>query len=105
MTAVRDGSSGAPLSLHPQARLYPTPETETSESAIATLLDGQLYLVLGKQQDDGRWQLRMWWKPFVTLIWLGGSMIAMGGALSLIGRLWRGRTQALRRLELATPAC
>ncbi|MDE2341673.1 MAG: hypothetical protein KGL21_11520, partial [Alphaproteobacteria bacterium] len=44
---------------------------------------------LGQQQDDGRWQLRMWWKPFVALIWLGGFMIAAGGALSLVGRVQR----------------
>jgi cytochrome c-type biogenesis protein CcmF len=31
----------------------------------------------------------MWWKPFVTLIWLGGVMIALGGALALLGRVRR----------------
>ena len=34
-----------------------------------------------------RWQLRLWWKPFVTFIWYGGVMIALGGLLSLIGRV------------------
>jgi cytochrome c-type biogenesis protein CcmF len=47
--------------------------------------------VLGKQDEDGRWQLRLWWKPFVTLIWLGGGLIALGGALSLFGRIRRER--------------
>jgi cytochrome c-type biogenesis protein CcmF len=47
--------------------------------------------VLGKQVGDGRWQLRLWWKPFVTLIWAGGALIAIGGALALLGRVWRGR--------------
>ncbi len=91
--------NSSPLELHPQARMYPVPVTETSETAIATPIDGQLYLVLGKQQDDGRWQLRMWWKPFVTLIWAGGAMIALGGALALLGRLWRARRQATRKME------
>ena len=49
-----------------------------------------------EQAQDGRWQLRLWWKPFVTLIWLGGALIAIGGALSLLGRLARGRRAALR---------
>ena len=39
----------------------------------------------------GRWQLRLWWKPFVTLIWLGGAMVAFGGFLALVGRVRRGR--------------
>jgi cytochrome c-type biogenesis protein CcmF len=60
--------SGDPLILKPQARSYWAPPTDTSETAIHTAIDGQLYTVLGKATGDGRWQLRMWWKPFVTLI-------------------------------------
>nr|MBA2771997.1 hypothetical protein [Sphingomonas sp.] len=45
--------------------------------------------VLGKATADGRWQLRLWWKPLVTLIWLGGVLIALGGTLSLGGRAAR----------------
>ncbi|MDP9086893.1 MAG: heme lyase NrfEFG subunit NrfE, partial [Pseudomonadota bacterium] len=88
------------LTLSPQARTFSDPPTETSETAIATVWDGQLYTVLGKQDEDGRWQLRLWWKPFVTLIWFGGALIALGGLLALIGRLWReiGRDWLRRRL-------
>jgi cytochrome c-type biogenesis protein CcmF len=43
--------------------------------------------VLGEETEDGRWQLRLWWKPFVTLIWAGGALVAFGGALALLGRL------------------
>ena len=87
LTARR--GSGDPFVLKPQARAFTSPPTETSEAAISTKLDGQLYTVLGRPDGRGRWQLRLWWKPFVTLIWLGGGMIAAGGALSLIGRLRR----------------
>ena len=82
---------GRPFTLHPQARNYSTPPTDTSEAAITTHIDGQLYAVLGKQGADGRWQLRLWWKPLVTFIWLGGIMIALGGLLALVGRVWRER--------------
>ncbi len=73
----------------PQLRMFFAPPTETNEAAIKTVWDGQLYLVLGKAQPDGRWQVRMWWKPLVTLIWVGGFMVALGGFLALIGRLRR----------------
>ncbi len=89
-------AGGRSFELHPQARMFSTPPTETSEAAIATRIDGQLYLVLGKADSDGRWQLRLWWKPLVTLIWLGGFMVALGGTLSLIGRMRRDRAAAQR---------
>jgi len=78
------------LVLKPQTRFFTDPPTETNEAAIDTMLRGQLYTVLGKPDGEGRWQLRLWWKPFVTLIWLGGALIALGGLLALAGRAWRG---------------
>jgi cytochrome c-type biogenesis protein CcmF len=94
---VAQRGHGTPFTLRPQSRMFSNPSTETNEAAIATRLDGQLYLVLGKPDGEGRWQLRLWWKPFVTLIWLGGAMIAFGGALSLLGRGLRERGQSLRK--------
>jgi len=55
--------------------------------------------VLGARTVDGRWQLRLWWKPFVTLIWLGGILIALGAALSLVGRVVRERRTTRRARE------
>jgi cytochrome c-type biogenesis protein CcmF len=86
--------SGAAFTLRPESRLFTSisaPPTPTSEAAIRTLWDGQLYVALGEPDGIGRWQLRLWWKPLVTLIWLGGIMIALGGLISLIGRLRRER--------------
>src|SRR3546814_4134861 len=49
---------GAPIVLRPQSRFFSAPPTVTSESAIATRLDGQLYTVPGQADDQGRWQFR-----------------------------------------------
>ncbi|ARS26064.1 heme lyase CcmF/NrfE family subunit [Sphingomonas sp. KC8] len=89
----------APRTLITQSRMFYAPPTETNEASITSVLDGQLYVVLGNADDQGRWQLRLWWKPWVTLIWLGGVMIALGGLLSLIGRVVRER-----RNHMATEA-
>ncbi len=80
---------GAPVEMLPQLRSFTDPPMQTTQAAIKTYWNGQLYLVLGDQSEGGRWVVRMWWKPFVTLIWLGGVLIAFGGALSLLGRLRR----------------
>ena len=95
LTARR--GEGSAINLRPQARTFSAPMTETNEAAIHTVLDGQIYTVLGRRGEDGRWQLRLWWKPFVTLIWIGGGLVALGGALSLIGRLSRERRSAPRK--------
>ena len=90
---------GAALVMRPQARAFSNPRQETNEAALLTRWNGQLYAVLGQSAgagEDGRerWQLRLWWKPLVWWIWAGGALIALGGALALLGRmqplhLWR----------------
>ena len=83
---VRHGN-GAERAAEPQSRNFWAPAMETSEVALITRWNGQLYVAVGNQAEDGRWQLRLWWKPFVTFIWYGGLIIALGGTFSLIGRL------------------
>ena len=88
------------ITLNPQTHYYTDPPTETNEAAIETFWNGQLYTVIGKPDASGGWQLRLWWKPFVTLIWAGGAIIALGGALALLGRVRRrGRRAAEWRKE------
>jgi len=94
--SVNRGEGANVFYMRPQSRFFSNPVTVTSESAIATRWDGQLYTVLGEPDGTGRWQLRLWWKPFVTLIWFGGALIAVGGMLSLLGRLLRARRTAPR---------
>jgi cytochrome c-type biogenesis protein CcmF len=88
---LRASRGSGPVILMPQTRYFADPPTETNEAAIRTFWNGQLYTVVGRADPAGGWQLRLWWKPFVTLIWAGGALIAFGGALALFGRLWRLR--------------
>ncbi|WP_228243267.1 heme lyase CcmF/NrfE family subunit [Porphyrobacter sp. GA68] len=102
--------TGAPVVLTPQARSFWAPAQQTTEAALATSWNGQLYAVMGGAADDGRWQIRLWWKPFVTFIWYGGGLIALGGALSLAGRVAddlkrrRVRARGARRRAQMVPA-
>jgi cytochrome c-type biogenesis protein CcmF len=81
--------------MRPQARNFFTPVQATNEAALLTRWNGQLYAVIAPVEGaagsgpDALWQVRLWWKPFVTFIWLGGGLIAFGGFLALIGRMFR----------------
>ena len=94
---LRASRGGGVHILRPQSRFFTSPATETNEAAIQTLLGGQLYTVLGPSDDEGRYQLRLWWKPMVTLIWFGGALVALGGLFAMLGharRAWRKRKGA-----------
>jgi cytochrome c-type biogenesis protein CcmF len=88
MIAAKNGNAFA---LHPQSRHFFTPPMQTSEAALLTRWNGQLYAVIAQpdQEGDGRWQVRLWWKPFVTFIWYGALLIAFGGVIALFGRMFR----------------
>lgn len=92
---------GKPDLLKPQARQFWSPPQATSESALDTRWNGQLYAVLGEQSEDGRWQLRLWWKPFVPMIWYGGLLIALGGVLALLGRVASDVRRLIARDKIA----
>ena len=92
---------GTVQTLHPQARSFWTPPQQTNESALLTRWNGQLYTVLGEEAEDGRWQLRLWWKPFVPMIWLGGILIALGGLLALLGRVASDLRRVVARGKIA----
>ena len=74
----------------------------TSEAGLATLRFGQIYTSIGDPAPDGSVPARLYWKPLVTLIWLGGCAMALGGALSLADR--RLRFGVARRSRAAMTA-
>ena len=92
---------GKAAAITPQSRSFWAPPQQTTESALVTRWNGQLYAVIGDQAEDGRWQLRLWWKPFVTLIWLGGLLIALGGALALAARVASDVRRSVAREKIA----
>jgi cytochrome c-type biogenesis protein CcmF len=98
-------AGGSPYEIKPQARSFWTPPQQTSESALITRWNGQLYAVLGEEapSTDGteRWQLRLWWKPFVPFIWYGGVLVALGGALALLGRVLSDLKRIMARSKIA----
>ena len=81
---------GKTFAMRPQSRQFFQPEQQTSEAALLTLWNGQLYAVIAQPDErTGKWQVRLWWKPFVNFIWYGGVLVALGGLIALLGRMLR----------------
>ena len=84
--------------MDPQSRQFFRPVQQTSEAALLTRWDGQLYAIIAQPDGsaDGRWQVRLWWKPFVWFIWAGGIIVALGGLIALLGRMLRRPKKAAK---------
>ncbi|HVQ37747.1 MAG TPA: cytochrome c-type biogenesis CcmF C-terminal domain-containing protein, partial [Pyrinomonadaceae bacterium] len=72
--------------MHPEKRTYVASENVMTETAIDTGLFRDLYVSLGEPVSGGAWSVRVYYKPFVSWIWGGALLMAMGGGLALSDR-------------------
>jgi cytochrome c-type biogenesis protein CcmF len=86
--ALMDGARVKAMLL-PEHRLYPAEGQDVSDTAIRTTGVRDLYLALGDDRGGGRFTLRAYVSPLAPFIWLGALVMALGGLLSLWGRLRR----------------
>jgi cytochrome c-type biogenesis protein CcmF len=86
--------------LTPQKRIYfAQSEMPMTEASIRSSLIGDVYVSLGEAVDDaGGWTVRVYYKPFVTWIWLGCVLMALGGFVAMSDRRYRALA---RRDDLA----
>ena len=84
--ALMDGGKVQTMLL-PEHRFYPAEGQDMNDTAIHTTGFRDLYLALGDDRGEGRFAIRAYVSPLAPLIWLGGLVMAIGGALSLLGRL------------------
>jgi len=98
----RNGKSVA--TLYPQKRLYASQGTVITQSSIDTGLLRDLYVSLGEGYDDGSWSLRVYYKPVIRMIWLGGVFMFFGGLLAASDKRYRLARAAERREAEAVQA-
>jgi cytochrome c-type biogenesis protein CcmF len=96
---TRDGR--AITILQPQKRLYTVQQIAMTEAAIDSGFARDLYVTLGDPMGEGRWPVRVHVKPFVSWIWAGCLMMAIGGLLAATDRRYR---VAARSAQRAAPA-
>ena len=75
--------------LFAEKRFYTVSKMTMTEAAIDWGLTRDLYVALGESLGDGSWALRLYYKPFIRWIWLGGVFMALGGLLCMFDRRYR----------------
>ena len=94
---------GGTRQLMADRRTYVASGMPTTEAAIETYGFSQLYLQLGEPLDDTH-VIRIWHKPYITLIWLGALLMAFAGIVSLTDRKVRVGAPRRAARAVAEPA-
>lgn len=79
--------------LHPEKRFYPVSNTWLTEVAIHSTLVRHLYVALGDRLDASYWSIRVQYKPLISWIWAGGSLMFLGGLLAAFDRRYRNKIE------------
>ncbi|MCQ8877859.1 heme lyase CcmF/NrfE family subunit [Pseudoalteromonas shioyasakiensis] len=75
--------------LHAEKRRYDIGMQFMTEAAIDAGFTRDLYLALGEQLSNGGWSLRIYHKPFVRWMWIGGMLVSLAGFLILGDKRYR----------------
>ena len=88
----RDGRTVT--TLHPQKRQYNSGGNPMTEAGIEVGAARDLFAALGEDLGQGRWSLRLQYKPLIRYIWFGALLIALGGGIAGLDRRYRRVTAA-----------
>jgi len=83
--------------LESERRFFPVEGQRTTEAAIRSRPDADLYAVLGEPAGENRWTVRIYVKPLVMWLWGGCGLMVLGGLLSLADRRLRVGAPGPRR--------
>jgi cytochrome c-type biogenesis protein CcmF len=75
--------------LYPEKRQYNAGGMPMTNAAIDSGPFGDLYVSMGEPLDGGAWVIRVYSKPFITWLWGGFLLMAIGGFLALSDRRYR----------------
>ncbi len=82
--------NGKPLRvMYPEKRIYTVSGTPISEVALRASLIDDLYIAMAEERAENAWAIRLYVKPFVRWIWLGGVIISIAAVLSIFDRRYR----------------
>ncbi|NMG44694.1 heme lyase CcmF/NrfE family subunit [Aromatoleum toluvorans] len=75
--------------LSPEKRFYQAQGMPMTEAAIDIGLFRDVYVNIGDQLDDGAWVVGLFYRPFISWIWFGCALMALGGIFAASDRRYR----------------
>ena len=99
MTIYQGGQLEA--NLLAEKRYYPVQRNTMTEAAIDDGFFRDLYVSLGERLPDGAWALRVYVKPYVRWIWIGGILISLAGLFVIMDKRYRNRNKSVTEGALA----
>ena len=84
--------------LYPEKRVYPTTTNPMTEAAIAVNFVRDLYVSLG-EVSDGKWGIRIYYRPLIRWIWWGALLMVVGGLVAVSDRRYRVSTKTNKSLD------
>ena len=74
------------ISFFPEKRIYNIQKNVMTEAAISSSLARDIYIAMGDQFTPNSWVVRIYYKPFIQLIWYGAVLMILGGIFGIFGR-------------------
>ena len=84
---TRDGRAIATLT--PEKRMYLAQGMPMTEASIDIGAFRDVYVSLGEQIEDGTWIVSLYYRPFISWIWLGCTLMGLGGVFAAADRRYR----------------
>ncbi len=83
-------NDGSRVKLQSQKRIYNVRNMPMTEAGIDASLTRDLFIAMGEQLDQPKtWSVRVYVKPFVRWIWMGGVLMACGGLIATLDPRYR----------------
>jgi cytochrome c-type biogenesis protein CcmF len=89
-TLVLNKSGTEVATLLPEKRMYRSSQRPITEAAIRYGFFGDVYVALGEPLAGGAWSVQLYLKPFVSWLWGGALLMALGSLLAAIGARRQG---------------
>ena len=84
---LRDGRSLDMLT--PEKRVYLAQGMPMTEASLDIGVFRDVYVSLGEQLEDGAWIVSLYYKPFISWIWMGCVLMGLGGVFAAADRRYR----------------